>query len=519
MSQTLRSSLLIGLLAATASLAGCGSESSSTGTPGTAGSAGSGGSDAGSGGSDAGSGGSDAGSGGSDAGSGGSDAGSGGSDAGSGGSDAGSGGSDAGSGGSDAGSGGDGGSNGGGISKACQGCIATECGDEFNACVGDDACLACATGDPTTEGCLSNPLLLAAVACACQPTTCAANECNAECKVFGGGQGGSAGAGGDGGSGGSDAGSGGSSAGSGGTAAGSGGSSAGSGGSSAGQGGSSAGSGGSSAGSGGSGGAPLTCADAYSESKCGQCGEKNCCPEMEACLKDTNCLACLQGDDAKCTGPVLDKLNSCLDTKCKDECSGTCNDGGGEYGSGDFACDSCQDKELTTGGCCAAEATKCTNNKACTDLNACLGKCTTQACTEQCAKQFPNGVNDLNALLDCTFGDGTTTAGACGIACGGKSAACTDGGKEYGSGPAACEKCEDTEMANNGCCVYEADACLNNKACVDLNTCLSKCTTQACTEQCAKQFPNGVGHFNDLVDCLYGPDAKSVGACGTVCPN
>jgi hypothetical protein len=238
---------------------------------------------------------------------------------------------------------------------------------------------------------------------------------------------------------------------------------------------------------------------------------------MEACLKDANCLACLQGDDAKCTGPVLDKLNTCLDTKCKDVCAGTCNDGGAEYGSGSFACDSCQDKELTTGGCCAAEAAKCSSNKACTDLNTCLGKCTTEACIDQCNKQFPNGVNDLNAVLDCTFGDGATTAGACGIACGGKSAACTDGGKEHGSGAAGCDKCQDVEMGNNGCCAYEAAACGTNKACVDLNTCLGKCTTDACIDQCAAQFPNGIGHYNDLVVCLFGSDAQSVGACGTVC--
>jgi len=99
------------------------------------------------------------------------------------------------------GGGGDGGSagQGAGISEACQGCIVETCEESFNACIADEVCFLCATNDPTLPECLANPELLAAVACACQPETCVADACNAECTLLGGGQGGTAGAGGDGG--------------------------------------------------------------------------------------------------------------------------------------------------------------------------------------------------------------------------------------------------------------------------------------------------------------------------------
>jgi hypothetical protein len=171
-----------------------------------------------------------------------------------------------------------------------------------------------------------------------------------------------------------------------------------------------------SAGSGGAAGGPLTCAEIYSETDCGVCGEKLCCKEAEACAADANCLACLQGDDTKCVGTALGNLNTCLDTKCKTQCTGTCNDGGTEY-TGATACTTCQDTELAAAGCCGGEATKCGGNAQCVALNTCLGSCADQACVDKCAAASPNGIADYNALVDCLFGDGVSTTGSCGTVC------------------------------------------------------------------------------------------------------
>ncbi|MDW8250723.1 MAG: hypothetical protein RMJ98_15615, partial [Myxococcales bacterium] len=97
-----------------------------------------------------------------------------------------------------AGAAGDGGSAGqeAGIGKACLGCILEQCTAAFDACHNDEVCLICTTNDPTLPECLANPELQAAVACACQPSTCGSGACNGECLLFGVGQGGAAGVGG-----------------------------------------------------------------------------------------------------------------------------------------------------------------------------------------------------------------------------------------------------------------------------------------------------------------------------------
>lgn len=241
---------------------------------------------------------------------------------------------------------------------------------------------------------------------------------------------------------------------------------------------------------------------------------------MDACLADANCLACLQGDDTKCVGNALGALNTCLDSKCKNECVGTCNDGGTNY-SGADACDKCQTAEFGANGCCANEATACGNNADCVDLNACLGACTAgdQGCVDDCAAKYPNGIDDFNGIIACTFGDGATTPGACGTVCSNpNSNACNDGGTEYGAANEAnCGKCQDAEIAPSGCCEGTANACGDNAACVSLLNCVNQCADNACVQACGNKNPNGIDDFNNFIGCLFGPADGEVGSCGTVC--
>ena len=70
---------------------------------------------------------------------------------------------------------------------------------------------------------------------------------------------------------------------------------------------------------GGSGGAS-SCAGTLYQDFCGVCAESQCCAELSACEDDDACGACLGGDSSQCSGTVLTKLNSCLDSKCAKEC-------------------------------------------------------------------------------------------------------------------------------------------------------------------------------------------------------
>ncbi|MCU0656846.1 MAG: hypothetical protein MUF64_16815 [Polyangiaceae bacterium] len=89
------------------------------------------------------------------------------------------------------------------ISEACLTCAASDCKAEFDSCVGNSACFACADGDPTTEACKQNAAFQAVLACACKAEACGASACATECSQLVGGAGGAAGAGGSAGSAGS----------------------------------------------------------------------------------------------------------------------------------------------------------------------------------------------------------------------------------------------------------------------------------------------------------------------------
>lgn len=81
---------------------------------------------------------------------------------------------------------------GGAPAQDCQSCAIGSCGPQVNACLQDDECQGClGSADPS---CFVNPRVKDLVVCTCNGS-CAAS-CAEECKVFGGGTGGTGGAGG-----------------------------------------------------------------------------------------------------------------------------------------------------------------------------------------------------------------------------------------------------------------------------------------------------------------------------------
>jgi len=187
-----------------------------------------------------------------------------------------------------------------------------------------------------------------------------------------------------------------------------------------------------------------------------------------------------------------------------------CDDGGTRYAD----CDACQNAEvMSAGGCCEASYDTCVNDAECVGFATCAGACEDDACVQDCANDFPNGVNLYLDVLDCVFGDQTPQdPGACGLVCVDDPDSCTDGGTEH----ASCDDCQTTELAAGGCCEAQTTACAGNADCVALNTCLQPCADDACVDACFTANPNGVNDFNALAECAFG-DGITLGACGSVC--
>lgn len=76
-----------------------------------------------------------------------------------------------------------------------------------------------------------------------------------------------------------------------------------------------------------------SCEDILKADTCADCAEDQCCAELSACVGDSGCLACLQGDESKCSGSKYNALGSCLSGSCKSACDSGSGGSGGSGGS------------------------------------------------------------------------------------------------------------------------------------------------------------------------------------------
>lgn len=139
---------------------------------------------------------------------------------------------------------------------------------------------------------------------------------------------------------------------------------------------------------------------------------------------------------------------------------------------------------------CAALASSSTKCKATFDRAACLeqGKLFDDealADAEGCAQK---ACTDVDACLEAAVGSPL----------GRKSVQCTSfgDGKEFDTDTASCDSC----MA--GSCCAESDACAANASCRSLVRCVSACSTEACVDDCAYDYPSGIAPANQLFSCM-----------------
>jgi len=98
-----------------------------------------------------------------------------------------------------------------------------------------------------------------------------------------------------------------------------------------------------------------------------------------------------------------------------------------------------------------------------------------------------------------TGGEGGGSGGSTGT--GGFSGG-TGGGDTGGSGggtpPDACEACI------NANCSSQAQACGMNQSCAALIECAFSCSDEACVDNCANSYPEGIDDANNYLNCVFG---------------
>lgn len=108
----------------------------------------------------------------------------------------------------------------------------------------------------------------------------------------------------------------------------------------------------------------------FADTKCGQCGEGQCCAKAEACMADASCkalTACVVncGESSSCTQGCINKYSAgvallqsvlnCMDGKCSSQCGGSTLLGIGEKCTANGQCESgmCTGSSSSSPGWCS----------------------------------------------------------------------------------------------------------------------------------------------------------------------
>lgn len=170
---------------------------------------------------------------------------------------------------------------------------------------------------------------------------------------------------------------------------------------------------------------------------------------------------------------------------------------GGTMGCGSYQYSDIADCQTCAEQSCCSELAACDSGTACGSLLDCIAGCTDQACQMDCVQtQFPDGVPDAQALIECVTGPQGGT-GACNMEC--STGVICDSGLQISSNP-ACGDC-----LGQQCCT-EYDACrddMSSPTCID---CITGQATVGCDMNAALKTAN---------DCRT---AKCGDTCGgTIC--
>jgi len=159
----------------------------------------------------------------------------------------------------------------------------------------------------------------------------------------------------------------------------------------------------------------------------------------------------------------------------------------GSLSSPDATCESC-----LMASCCSL-LSACSNNASCITLDECEASCASgdDVCAQDCANATPDGVNDLDAVLDCE-------GSSCDAACSGTTTTDSGAACGYSSSNATCETCLETD------CCTQASTCASSADCATIVTCVAACATNdtACQTSCVQATPAGSADYDSFTQCM-----------------
>jgi len=225
---------------------------------------------------------------------------------------------------------------------------------------------------------------------------------------------------------------------------------------------------------------------------CSACMNPACCPALQACTNNTECVAivkCVSGGGTNCAAghPTGQEhaleLAACADDHCRWDCR-KCG-GLGDLVSFGQTCNTC----LQTS--CCKEGAACGHDNDCRAALQCFQLCPIgdAACQNDCLGKYNNGGVAGQALLSCSNQKCTT-------------AQCQScGGLANTLGKSA----ESQACVEANCCPSAA-ACANEPDCVAMVACALACPSgdQNCANTCASNHPTGAPLANTFAACFNG---------------
>jgi hypothetical protein len=169
------------------------------------------------------------------------------------------------------------------------------------------------------------------------------------------------------------------------------------------------------------------CAQCLSDSQCdngnGACVQESATATFGYCADACTASGGCASANAICGDVFGDGSQYCYPTAgCSQATTGSTGTTGTTGTTGANACDTCA--TAAESGQCAGTLQTCGANADCVGLNNCLGACASgdTACENSCVSQYPGGVADLQAAIDCVYnqacagpcGAGTSTSGSTG---------------------------------------------------------------------------------------------------------
>ncbi len=252
-----------------------------------------------------------------------------------------------------------------------------------------------------------------------------------------------------------------------------------------------------------SGASSASCDGQLADNACGHCVEASCCPEVQACLNDDTCLACVE-NNGSCTGSVVDDLDSCATQNCNAECNDTGSGGsGGATGDGGTCCEATGDLGCSNSG---IESCVCNEDDYCCTTEwdgTCVGEVSEFGCSDVC----DGG----------TGGSGGSGSTGGSFACGGPSTSPSNGSCLKVSGANKCNPVTNVGCTGKQTCDTldgSTFSCLTLDA-ADTNTCGDSCGSSGYCVSKSICLDDGNGNGTCARYCCTDADCGSNGTCDT----